>query len=63
MRRLRVAVVKLLNSNDEIVDASTVGAVNPLATVADAVYFVVESDCAAKSDICLLEISFILAYN
>ena len=40
-------MVALLNRNDQVVDPRARGAVRPLPAVADAVDFVVESDCAA----------------
>ena len=48
-RSRRVRVRKLLNSQDEVVDPRAVGAVLPLAVVADAVDFVVEADSTAHS--------------
>ncbi len=49
MRRLRAAV-ELLNSNDEVVDAGAVGAVGPLASITDAVDFIIQADGAALGD-------------
>ena len=43
--------VKLLNSDDEIVDAGAVGAIDPLSPITDAIVFVVESDGAAYGDV------------
>lgn len=45
--------VHLLNSNNEVVDASAVGTVFPLATVADTVDFFVEAEGAAGGNISL----------
>lgn len=40
-------MVKLLNRNDEVIDAGAVGAFLPLAVIADAVDLLVEADGAA----------------
>lgn len=47
MSRSSVTPPQLLDSDDEVVDAGAMGAVPPLAVVADAVDFVVEADGAA----------------
>ena len=58
LSRSELAAVLLLDSEDEVVDAGTVGAIDPLAIITDAVDFVVEADGAADVDAGLKRISW-----